>query len=52
MKWKVLMVSVETLEETLTSLEQSHPMASPPVIVYIDITRVLVAWRYQESNGV
>lgn len=44
--WKILTVPVAKLQATLIELEQSHRSECPPILVYIDIERVLVAWRY------
>lgn len=47
--WLVQTVTVEALAETLTTLERTHPPSGQPILLYIDQTRVLIAWRYRGS---
>lgn len=44
--WRTVIVPVESLAETLSALECSHPAASLPVLAYIGGERILVAWRH------
>ena len=44
--WATETVPIEQVARTLTLLESELAPAGKPILVYIDQTRVLVAWRY------
>lgn len=45
--WVVRVVALSELEETLRELERTHPPAAPPIITYVDQTRIIVSWVYE-----
>lgn len=49
--WLVRTVAMADLEATLCALERAHPPAAPPIITYVDQTRVIISWSYWENSS-
>lgn len=46
MKWLVEIVAVDALGARMSELEILYPPSMPPIVVAIDITRVILLWRH------
>ena len=50
-RWLTFTVPVADLARFMSELEETHPPANAPILVYIDIERVLIAWvEYTPEN--
>lgn len=44
--WLTRVVAVADLADVLSELERTHPPAGPPILTYVDQTRVIISWPY------
>lgn len=47
--WLTRIVAMADLEYALCDLERTHPSIGPPIITFVDQSRIIISWPYLEQ---